>query len=199
MVELRRVTVLVDWDTARRVEPKIGNELRRLDAVFSKLRIAIASYISSKDTKNVYRVSWRMYHGWHQGKTKTEDRRYFDSFALSVRSQNIRSVSFSSDFGYSEMPCCPSSRTPIFDTLRREHDSRVLHQKMVDTILICDLLHLIRCRDSYLYILIANDDDFVPALFMAEAWKAKVVMLHNRDSTNPHLMLKGISERMKLS
>jgi hypothetical protein len=70
---------------------------------------------------------------------------------------------------------------------------------MVDTILICDLLHLIRCRDSYLYIVIADDDDFVPALFIAEAWKANVVMLHNRDNTNPHLKLKGISERMSLS
>jgi hypothetical protein len=87
VAELRRVTALVDWDTARRVEPKLGNELRRLDLVFSKLRTAIAKYISSRDTKNVYRVNWRMYHGWHQGKTKTEDRRSFDSFALTVRSQ----------------------------------------------------------------------------------------------------------------
>jgi hypothetical protein len=198
MAELRRVTALVDWDTARRLEPKIGHDQRRLDNIFSKLRTAIAHYISSKDTKNYYRVNWRMYHGWHQGKTKTDDRRLLDSFSLNVRSHNIRSVSFSSDFGYSDTPCCPTIRAPIFDTLRRDADTKLYRQKMVDTILVCDLLHLIRCKDSHLYILIASDDDFLPALFVAETWKANVVMLHNRDSMNPHLVVKGISERMRL-
>lgn len=46
MAELRRVTALVDWDTARRLEPKIGHDQRRLDNIFSKLRTAIAHYIS---------------------------------------------------------------------------------------------------------------------------------------------------------
>jgi hypothetical protein len=69
---------------------------------------------------------------------------------------------------------------------------------MVDASLICDLLHLVRCRDSELYIVVANDDDFIPALFTAEAWRGKVILLHNRQNMNSHLRLNGIIEKMVL-
>jgi len=82
--------------------------------------------------------------------------------------------------------------------LRRDFETGKPRQKMVDASLICDLLHLVRCYDSDLYIVIANDDDFLPALFTAEAWRGKVVLLHNRTDTNPHLRLNGLAERMTL-
>jgi hypothetical protein len=43
---------------------------------------------------------------------------------------------------------------------------------------------------------IASDDDFVPALHTAEAWKARVVMLHDREYINDFLSLDGIVARI---
>lgn len=197
MSSLYRATALVDWDTARRLVPvpKITT-VRHLEIVFEQLQDRIARYISTIDADGYYRVNWRVYHGWHRGKTKTADRQIFEKYLASARSRTIRLVSFSTDLAFGDTLCCSSPRNPIFDTLRQDPDSGELRQKMVDTILVCDLLHLVRCRDSNLFMIVANDDDFVPALFTAESWRAKVVLLHNRSSMNSHLRLDGITSRM---
>ncbi len=197
MSSLRRVTALIDWDTARRLIPHPGQvTLRHVEAIFERLQTAIANYINASDNKNFYRISWRIYHGWHRGKTKTVDRHVFENYLTAARSRTIRQVSFSTDFAFGDHLCCSSKRNPIFDTLRADPETREPRQKMVDAILICDLLHLARSRDSQLLIVIANDDDIIPGLFTAEAWKANVVMLHNRPYTNSHLNLFGIASRM---
>lgn len=67
---------------------------------------------------------------------------------------------------------------------------------MVDTLIVCDLLHLARTRENSLLMVIANDDDFVPALHTAEAWKASVIMLHDREHINDFLSLDGIAARI---
>lgn len=70
---------------------------------------------------------------------------------------------------------------------------------MIDTMLASDLLHAVRTKDASLYIVVANDDDAIPALFTAEAWQAQVLLLHSRETTNTHLRLSGIAERIDLS
>ena len=197
MTTVYRATALVDWDTAKRVGPVFPSAgPRYFDALFDKLQLAIANYISSIDRKNIYRVNWRFYHGWHQGKTKTADRITFDKYLITAQPRAIKYVSFGTDFRFSESPCCGSSRSPILDTLRLDRDSKQLHQKMVDTSLVCDLLHLVRCQDLKLYIIVAADDDFVPALFTAEMWRGRVVLMHDRPYTNAHLHLHGLTVRM---
>lgn len=69
---------------------------------------------------------------------------------------------------------------------------------MVDTLLAADLLHGVRTKEAALFIVVANDDDAVPAVFTAEAWQAQVLLLHSRVHTNPHLQLSGIAERIDL-
>ena len=197
MSSLLRVTALIDWDTARRLLPAArATHPRHLETIFERLQNGIAHYISARDGKNYYRVNWRIYHGWHRGKTKTPDRHLFESYLTAARPRTIRLVSFSTDFAFGDALCCGSWRNPIFDTVRQDPQTSELRQKMVDTILICDLLHLVRCKDSRLFIVVANDDDFVPALFTAESWHANVVMLHNRPFVNSHLQLFGIASRI---
>jgi len=142
-------------------------------------------------------VYWRVYHGWHQGKTKSPDRLLFETYARSASARTIENVSFSTDFSYSGDLACLSRRSPIFDTLRLDRQTGDLNQKMVDTMLACDLLHAARSKEFYLHIVVANDDDILPALFTAEAWQAKVLLLHTRDQTNQLLKLDGMAERMQ--
>jgi hypothetical protein len=202
MASSYRVTTFVDWDTARRIVPWVGTSSysisRHIETVFEALQDVIARYILSIDKKNRYRVNWRIYHGWYRGKTKTEDRSVFDKYVFSARSRTIRYILFGTDYAFGDVLCCNSYRNPIFDTLRQNPETEEPRQKMVDASLICDLLHLVRCRDSELYIVVANDDDFIPALFTAEAWRGKVILLHNRQNMNSHLRLNGIIEKMVL-
>jgi hypothetical protein len=198
MTSVKRVTALIDWDTAKRVWPvKQEHKLRDLEQIIGKLQGAIATYLSAIESESHFRVRWRMYHGWHRGKSKTADRLIFERYVRSARSRNIRK-SFGADFTYSETLSCNTHRAPLFDTLRRDEYTAELRQKMVDTALVCDLLHLVRTRDSHMYMIVADDDDFVPALFTAESWNGKVVLLHRRPSLNAHLDLKGLVSRMDL-
>jgi hypothetical protein len=95
-------------------------------------------------------------------------------------------VSFGGDYTTGEYLVLGTSRNPLYDTLRVDEKTGEDRQKMVDTSLVCDLLCLARSRDSRL----ADDDDFVPALFTAEAWQARVVMLHNPVADNRDWQLR---------
>jgi hypothetical protein len=193
---MHRVTALVDWDTARRLVPCRTPNTRHIEAVIDRLQTGISNYIRHLDGRANYRVYWRVYHGWHQGRTKTQDRVLFDAFLTTASARTLRNISFSSDFELSGTLSCGSTRSPIVDTLRMDGLTRQTKQKMVDTLLVCDLLHLARTRENALLVVIANDDDFVPALHTAEAWKASVIMLHDREHINDFLSLDGIASRI---
>lgn len=193
---MNRVTTLVDWDTARRLVPCKTPNVKHIEAVVERLQLGIADYISQQDRKENYRIYWRFYHGWHEGKTKTADRLLFDKYIGTATARTIGNISFSSDFQFSGSLICGTTRLPIVDTLRRDRMTGLLKQKMVDTMLVCDLLHLARTRENTLLLLVASDDDFVPALHTAEAWRARVIMLHDRDHTNSFLSLNGLAARI---
>jgi hypothetical protein len=197
MPTMHRVTALVDWDTARRLVPCRVPTVRHIEEVVEQLQRGISQFIKSQDTKDTYRVYWRIYHGWHQGKTRSEDRLLFERYMARAGATTIRNVSFSGDFELSGVLSCRSTRPAIVDTLRVDRNTGEVKQKMVDTMLVCDLLHLARTREFAFLLVIANDDDFVPALHTAEAWKARPVMLHAREHVNTFLSLDGITARME--
>lgn len=195
---MHRTVVYVDWDTARRLDNKRENSPEGIERAFEKLRRAISKRLTRIDSKAQFRVYWRIYHGWHTGKTKTLDRRLFEEYATSARSTTIDRVSFSTDFIYSGDDLCGTPRAPIYDTLRQIRDSTDFSQKMVDTMLACDLLHLARTKSYAYHIVVANDDDALPAIMTAEAWQARVLLLHSREQLNQFLNLKGIAHKMEL-
>ena len=194
-----RTAVYVDWDTARRLDPKKENTIAGVGRAIARLQDAISRSLHRRDKRTKYRVHWRVYHGWHRGKTKTPDRLIFEQYSREARARTIDNVSFSTNFSFSGELACSSHRSPIFDTLRQDHNSANLAQKMVDTLLAVDLLHGVRIKDAELFIVVANDDDAIPAIFTAEAWKAQVLLLHYREHTNPHLNLSGLAERINLT
>jgi hypothetical protein len=197
MAYISTVTAFIDWDTARRLvrrppRPSTG----QLITVITALQNAIANFLNDIDHTTIYRVQWRIYHGWHRGKTKTDDRALFEKYLLVAKPRTVGKVSFGTDFKFGDILSCDTARNPLYDTLRRNRDTNDLEQKMVDTALVCDLLYLVRGRHSDIYLIVADDDDFVPALFTAESWRAKVMLLHTRDALNGHLRLQGLAERM---
>lgn len=195
---MHKTVVYVDWDTARRLDSRREKSTAGIERAFEKLHRAISRSLTRKDTKAQFRVYWRIYHGWHAGKTKTADRRLFEQYANTARSTTIDRVSFSTDFSYSGDDLCGTHRAPVYDTLRLNRDSGAVSQKMVDTMLACDLLHLARTKAFAYHVVIANDDDALPAIMIAEAWDAKVFLLHTREQMNQFLNLDGIAQKMEL-
>lgn len=194
-----RTVVYLDWDTTRRLDTKRENSTVGIERAFAKLHSAISKSLTRKDSKAQFRVYWRVYHGWHTGKTKTADRRIFEEYAGLAKATSIDRVSFSTDFTYSGDDLCGTHRAPIYDTLRHNKDSGKTSQKMVDTMLACDLLHLSRTKEYTYHIVVASDDDLIPAIITAEAWKAKVFLLHPREQLNQFLNLTGIAQKMDLT
>ncbi len=197
MTTMNKTAVYLDWDTVRRLDTKRERTKESIGRVFDRLQPAIALALQRREHKANFRVYWRVYHGWHQGKTKTADRRAFEAFAAQAGSRTIGTVSFSADFTYSGELACGSSRSPIYDTLRTDPDTGRLGQKMVDTMLACDLLHSARSRYYAWHVVIANDDDAVPAVLTADAWQTPIILLHTRTNTNHFLQLSGLAEKME--
>jgi hypothetical protein len=197
MATTKKTVVYLDWDTARRLDPKREKaSIKGIERTFDLLQVGLSEALSLRDRRAAYRVYWRVYHGWHQGKTKTADRRLFEEYVRSASARTVRNVSFSTDFSYSGDLACVSRRAPIFDTLRFDRNTGTHSQKMVDTMLVCDLLHSARSKEYSLHVVVANDDDTIPALFTAEAWRADVLLLHSREEINQFLQLDGIASRM---
>jgi hypothetical protein len=196
MPTMNRITALIDWDTARRLASSRVTKVGHIEEVVERLQRGIRNYLLAQDRKATYRVYWRIYHGWHMGKTKTPDRLLFDKYVNSATARTIGNISFSSDFRFSGTLSCNSTRPPIVDTLRIDQETGTHRQKMVDTMLVCDLLHLARTREYALLIVVASDDDFIPALHTTEAWRMPVVMLHDRQFTNSLLSQNRLTERI---
>ena len=81
------------------------------------------------------------------------------------------SVSFSKGLQFGNELVCHDGQFPLYSTHRNDK------QKMVDSAIVCDLLHLLRYRYADRCIIVSDDDDYIPALLTAKAWSADVVLL----------------------
>ena len=81
---------------------------------------------------------------------------------------------------------------PLYDTVRAGLvNPRELRQKMVDTGLVADLLQSARSAGDDVHVVIADDDDLLPGVFMAEKWCIKVHMLRQQTAST-HLNTAGL-------
>src|SRR4051794_1920937 len=108
-----RVTAFVDWDTARRMLRPDHRRTRFPSAgdAIDTVRTFIAESLSSWQSRTAFRVGMRLYHGWHRGKTKTQDRREID--AWSARASTIDRVSFFSEVTFGNDLLCGGRRCQL--------------------------------------------------------------------------------------
>lgn len=200
--------ILVDWDSARRIG-NIGrlprNEediLLEIENAVEVLQEEVASVLNNKDYKDIIRVSWRIYHGWHEGEKATDDRKRFEKFISRYKGRAIGRISFGSDFMFGDDILSGSIRSPLRYTLRKRTNGNTgvteLCQKMVDTSLVSDLLHAARTRTFDRIIIVGDDDDLLPGIFTAECWGAHVHFIRiNNSSTLP--LIKGREKGFSIS
>lgn len=186
MASVRRAIVFLDWDTARRIAPAdrvqasdLKRAARQIGQVFSALQEIVASHLTDLDPKSLFRVRWRLYHGWYSGKTKTFDYQAMNRFLQEAITIVIKNVSFGIDIEVATSMLIGGQRMPLYDSLRQLEEAdgtKVVRQKMVDTSLICDLLQSSRSSRDDIHLVYGNDDDLLPGVFAAEAWGAYIHM-----------------------
>lgn len=165
------------------------------------LQEALANVLESNSdsSRQLFRVAIRVYHGWHRGKTKTQDRIDLEQVAATASlGRKIGRVSFEPELQFGDVLLCESRRCPLYDTLRRRDDDAPKdEQKMVDTALVSDLLHLARTQRERLAVVVGDDDDLLPGAFVAESWRAKVLVARFRKDDNSHIDTRNLVVRMR--
>lgn len=201
MTSVRRAIVFLDWDTARRIGPAgrvqdfdLKRAARQIEQVFSALQEIIASHLTALDPKSLFRVRWRLYHGWYSGKSKTFDYLAVNMFLREASTIVIKNVSFGNDVEVATSMLIGGQRMPLYDSLRQLEEpdgTKVIRQKMVDTSLVCDLLQSSRSARDDIHLVYGNDDDLLPGVFAAEAWGAHIHM-YRPDHGSRHLDTRRI-------
>ena len=155
-----------------------------------------------------FRVSFRLYHGWHKGWQPTDG---FKAAAQAVGATDFTALShdrvdFSSavQYGHTLIEASPERqhrRPPIHlpNTLRDQEKGQPPAEKMVDTALAADLLAWARRSPSEWALVLAEDDDVAPPLFTAEAWikphGGRVLLLRKRPA-GQYIRLDGLLRKL---
>jgi hypothetical protein len=205
---LRRlaVKVFVDWraqisNAKQQAEPRAS---RRAENTVSFVVTEVARFLSTHQVADIFVAEMRLYHGWHAGLTRTENR---TALAQLIRENSLPgaagNVSFdwSQPFGDSLLSALPHRLHPrlgihLPDTLREGFEKGYrIREKMVDAALLCDLLSSTRSSPTDWRIIMAEDDDFVPGAFVSERWGkdagGRTFLLRKRYQMG-HLQLRGL-------
>ncbi len=183
-----RVCALVDWHNAlRHISPNFAQHpARYLPEAILALQQAIARTLGRIDSANSHRVTLRLYHGWHQGSEPTAVRRVFEPYAGDgALARRFSQVSFAPGFQFGNELACDSERGPLFATY--QGGGQETGQKMVDTAIACDLLHVLKYGLASLAIVVSDDDDLLPAIFTAEAWQLRAFLLREATKGVAHV------------
>lgn len=162
------------------------------------------------DARDKFKVRLRLYHGWHRGPAPTKNREALLALENDPNFELARfsRVSFEPQFEYGErlLAALPHRltnssharfpRIHLPDTFRRPiKDGENWREKMVDTALACDILVHARQDPADWRVVLAEDDDLVPALFSAEAWSkergGRTLLIRNRGESR-YLVLDGL-------
>lgn len=175
------VTAFIDWNSQLRAV-QASNTLSPTERAREALRRVghtVTRIITEEDPLGRFRLFVRLYCGWTKGFTRSD---YFkaiagltDTFDIDLIFPSSR-ISVSSDIEYGDRLIDALSTRQngglgihLPNTLRNQGWAQ-LQEKMVDTALACDLLSWVRSNPDGWSVVVSNDDDMVPPVFIAEAW-----------------------------
>lgn len=188
-MEVAEAHLFIDWDSARRcswLDKRLAMRVSRqgagaqLQAVLEAAGAAIGRAVDGRVS-----VNCRVYHGWHRGLSSTSD--YRELAAVTPASVVVSKVHLRPPV-LAEALACGGWFSDLRDTLRRREDG-LDQQKMIDTALSVDLLHVVRVSlttaNTWFFVL-SEDDDMLPAVVTADAWTARCRIIRLRPP-NPRM------------
>jgi len=201
------VTAFVDWNSQiHAANPGPASPLDVAQRTLEYVGRVIGRALVSISTGLRFDVTLRVYHGWRKGFEVSDNRKALigavagaDFLALSRKV----TVSIRPDVEYGDLLLSatwdrlhPSHGCHLPNTLRWSNEpTPMLEEKMVDTAIASDLIDVAhRERDTWLLVL-GDDDDLVPPVFVAEAVRqgtgTHVLLIRTRPDT-VFLKLDGI-------
>lgn len=196
------VMAFVDW-RAQMHNAKVDAEAdvnEQASRTLSSVSRILTRALLKMDSTARFKVTLRLYHGWTKGFQPTVNRTAISAviagmdFSLLSTSPN---VVISDDVGFGDvlLNALPErlrgGRVHLPGTLRDDEEGR-LREKMVDTALASDLLTSAVTYPKEWSVVLAEDDDIVPPLFVAEAWKSggegKVILVRKRTLGKQNLL-----------
>lgn len=156
-----------------------------------------------------FRVSLRLYHGWHKGWQPSDGLKAATDAVGTTDFTRLAGgrVAFSPTVQYSHtlLNALPERQHPrprqihLPNTLRDQPGAPQPTEKMVDTALAADLLAWAHQSPSEWALVLAEDDDVVPPLFTAEAWikphGGRALLLRKRPASQ-YLRLHGLLRQL---
>lgn len=198
------VTAFVDWMAQMHNAGALGDapaeeRARRTLALTAR---SVGRTLNAE--KSRFRVSLRLYHGWHKGWEPT------DAFKAAVQAVGTTDFPALSHDGVDFSPVVHYGHTLLEALPDRQHRRPSIHlpntvrvqamgqqptEKMVDTALSADLLAWARLSPAEWALVLAEDDDVIPPLYTAEAWikpHGGRALLLRRRRAGPFLKLDGL-------
>ena len=178
-----RVYLFVDWHNAQHyVAPNFHKDPRRqLPDALLQIQQQTAKMLTALNAAKRYRVTMRIYHGWHSERNSTPIRRDFEQFSNDVElARTFSKVSFTKGFDFGNEPIFLNPQFPLYSTNRPQG------QKMVDTAIVCDLLESLRTDIAQVGIILSDDDDFIPAVMAAHSYRKQGYLLRQPNSGIKH-------------
>lgn len=213
MFKKKSVTAFIDWNSqiinaGQQTEPR---KPRQALATAEYVSAMIAAKLREFTEADIFDVTMRLYHGWYGGLTETEN---FSAIKTVIRERLIPSRAGKAIFDWRQ----PFSHTLLGADEHRLHSRLRVHlpdscrenlkggqdrrEKMVDTALVCDLLASARSEPQEVKVIMAEDDDPVPGIFVAEKWikshGGKILLIRKRESS-AHLCLGGLLWKLETS
>ena len=203
------VTAFVDWKAQMHNAGALGAAPARERAQRTLAQTLRSIGRALSEEKPRFRVSFRLYHGWHKGWQPTDG---FKAVSQAIGATDFTALShgrvdFSPtvQYGHTLLEALPERRRrrpPIHlpNTLRDQAKGRPPEEKMVDTALAADLLAWARQSPSEWALVLAEDDDVAPPLFTAEAWikphGGRALLLRKRPA-GQYLKLDGLLKELR--
>lgn len=198
------VTAFVDWNSQMRVSCQKNTEPK--DRARQSLRYVgrlLGRVLLQFDGTSRFDVTLRIYHGWHKGFEPTVNRRALVTEAAGfdfMSASNSPRVAIRPNVEYGDHLYIAHSmrlhhrRNCHLPNTLRDHltVANQEQEKMVDTALASDIVSMAFCESDRWLIVLGEDDDLVPAIFVAEAalsnGSGKIFLVRSRPNT-PFLKL----------
>lgn len=178
---LINVTVFVDWNSQLLIYniSKIKDPLLLSRQAFNSVTRKISTCLAKSFPDLKFRVGLRIYHGWHKGYEPTANKKAITQIIAGTDFATLShnpSVVFMEEVGYGDNLIGASTerlhkklQIHLPNTVRDRQAGKGLEEKMVDTALASDVIVMAYKEPTDWIMVISEDDDFVPPLFVADS------------------------------
>lgn len=177
---LINIMVFVDWNSQLLIYngSKTKDPILLSSQAFNSVTRKIATCLDRSFPTLRFRAALRIYHGWHKGYEPTANKKAITQIIAGTDFATLShkpNVVFMEEVGYGDNLIGASAERlhkklliHLPNTVRDRQVGKGLEEKMVDTALASDVIVMAYNEPADWIMVVSEDDDFVPPLFVAD-------------------------------